>query len=85
MTHSSSRVTSSPPKSAFQWPAPLSPRGDLDTPVAYTDTPLKEILDKFQDDEDTLRHILMAKVEEDKVSKIGLKDTVQWRWRGLLN
>jgi hypothetical protein len=39
--------------------------------VANTDTPLKEILDKYQDDEDTLRHILMAKVEEDKVSKSG--------------
>ncbi|SAM09391.1 hypothetical protein [Absidia glauca] len=75
MSHSSSRLTSSPPKSAFQWPAPLSPRGGLDTPAANTDTPLKEILDKYQDDEDTLRHILKAKVEEDK--KLAARDMLK--------
>ncbi|KAI8092683.1 uncharacterized protein BX664DRAFT_327899 [Halteromyces radiatus] len=59
-----------PPRSAFQWPAPLSPRfnkqDDFDTTATNTDLSLKEILDKYKDDADILRHILLAKAEEDK-------------------
>ncbi|KAI8333731.1 hypothetical protein BC941DRAFT_434317 [Chlamydoabsidia padenii] len=68
MTHRSSKANS-PPKTAFQWPAPLSPRllsDGQDTTAINTDTPLKEILEKYQDDADILRHILLAKAEEDK-------------------
>lgn len=52
------------PLSAFQWPVPHSPTS---THVPETEITLKQILDKYRDDPDLLRHILMAKAEEDKV------------------
>ncbi|ORZ22230.1 hypothetical protein BCR42DRAFT_405758 [Absidia repens] len=60
----------SPPRSAFQWPAPLSPRlkhhKHNATTAINTDLPLKDILETYKNDSDILRYILLAKAEEDK-------------------
>ncbi|KAL1925989.1 hypothetical protein VTP01DRAFT_7185 [Rhizomucor pusillus] len=50
------------PNSAFQWPVPTSPATKEDEP----DITVKQILERYRDDPDLLRHILMAKAEEDK-------------------
>lgn len=52
------------PNSAFQWPVPTSPATKEDEP----DITVKQILERYRDDPDLLRHILMAKAEEDKVN-----------------
>jgi hypothetical protein len=52
-------ASQSPPSRSFQWPAPSSP----------TDISVKEIIEKYYpNDKELLKHALMAKVEEDKVS-----------------
>ncbi|ORZ01552.1 hypothetical protein BCR43DRAFT_561763 [Syncephalastrum racemosum] len=51
------------PLSAFQWPVPHSPPS---AHIPETEITLKQILDKYRDDPELLRHILMAKAEEDK-------------------
>ncbi|CAO3597745.1 unnamed protein product [Absidia cylindrospora] len=71
LPQSYSPTNDQPPRSAFQWPAPLSPRFEQDdhrndTTATNTDIPLKDILEKYKDDADILQHILMAKAEEDK-------------------
>lgn len=50
-------------KSAFQWPDPAP----LKTKEEESDLTVKQILESYRDDPDLLRHILMAKAEEDKV------------------
>jgi hypothetical protein len=49
--------------SAFQWPIPSS------SPNSPTEISVKQILDKYSHDPEILKHALMAKSEEDKVTK----------------
>lgn len=52
-------ASQSPPSRSFQWP----------TPISSTDISVKEIIEKYYpNDKELLKHALMAKVEEDKVS-----------------
>ncbi|KAI8075170.1 hypothetical protein BC940DRAFT_287622 [Gongronella butleri] len=67
MTNPSPHPNSYSPKdrAVFQWPVPLSPRAQQETP-ATSNIPWREMMDRHKDDTDTLRQILNAKAEEDK-------------------
>lgn len=58
--HPNSNSPSRP--SAFQWPVPQS----TSSSHSNTDISVREILERCP--EDVLKHVLMAKAEEDKVS-----------------
>ncbi|KAI8388210.1 uncharacterized protein BYT42DRAFT_226432 [Radiomyces spectabilis] len=64
MAHRSPSDTHSPrmQSSTFQWPLPSSPTRSSPS----SSMTVKEILDRYSEDPDILKHILMAKVEEDK-------------------
>ncbi|KAG0166552.1 hypothetical protein DFQ28_007135 [Apophysomyces sp. BC1034] len=53
-----------PPTSAFTWPIPSPPPNKQEISV-------KEILETYKDDPDLLKHVLLAKAEEDKKQAAG--------------
>jgi hypothetical protein len=58
---------------SFAWPPPSNqhaPSSSIPPPSAhanYADISIKEILDKYRDDKELMKHVLAAKAEEDKV------------------
>jgi hypothetical protein len=57
---------------SFAWPPSSQhpPSSSAPPPSAYTnyaDISIKEILDKYRDDKELMKHVLAAKAEEDKV------------------
>ncbi|KAI9025944.1 hypothetical protein CLU79DRAFT_70761 [Phycomyces nitens] len=56
----------SQPSSAFPWPAPSPPSTKHSSHSPSNEVTIKEILDRYKDNPELLKHVLIAKAEEDK-------------------